>query len=53
MKRALRDAPELVIENEDISNAWRLALKNLLEINTVAALPRCIIGLDFSTNLWD
>lgn len=36
MKRALRDAPELVIENEDISNAWRLALKNLLEINTVA-----------------
>ena len=36
MKRALRDAPELIIENEDISNAWRLALKNLLEINTVA-----------------
>lgn len=35
-RKQVRDnAPELIIENEEISKAWKLALKNLLWINTV------------------
>ena len=39
VKRAMDSAPQLSVENGDIANAWRLALKNLLEINTVPCPP--------------
>ena len=39
VKRAMDSAPQLFVENGDIANAWRLALKNLLEINTVPCPP--------------
>ncbi len=39
-EKAMRNAPVFLIEKEEISNAYRLALKNLLEINTVPCPAR-------------
>lgn len=39
LERAMRNAPRLVIEDADISNAYAQALKNLLQINTVYCPP--------------
>lgn len=35
IERAMQNAPALTIENEDIANAYKQALQNLLQINTV------------------